>query len=69
MSINENLLAAWKFCLSFRKRDWELADYPVVIRKQNLETESEKSSSGGVQHRYLARIVRWWVMTGGGDTP
>jgi hypothetical protein len=69
MSIPEKLLAAWRFCISFRKRDWQLADYPVVIRKQRLENESELSPSRGVQQRYLARIVNWWVMTGGGETP
>jgi hypothetical protein len=69
MSANEKLLAAWKFCLSLAKRDWELSDYPVVIRGQKLERESERSPSRGVQKRYLARIVNWWVMTGGGDTP
>ncbi len=69
MSVNEKLLAAWKLCLSLTKRDWELADYPVVIRDQKLERASERSPSRGVQKRYLARIVNWWVMTGGGDTP
>lgn len=69
MSANEKLFAAWKLCLSFTKRDWELTDYPVVIREQKLEHDSERSPSRGVQQRYLARIVNWWVMTGGGDTP
>jgi hypothetical protein len=69
MSANEKLFAAWKFCLSFTKQDWELGDYPVVIREQKLERDSERSLSRGVQQRYLARIVNWWVMTGGGDTP
>jgi hypothetical protein len=69
MSANQKLLAAWKLCLSFRKRDWQRADYPVIIREQKLERDSDRSSSRGVQQRYLARIVNWWVMTGGGDTP
>jgi hypothetical protein len=69
MSANEKLSAAWKFCLSFTKRDWELADYPVVIREQKLERDSERSLSRGVQPRYLALIVNWWVITGAGDTP
>jgi hypothetical protein len=41
MSANEKLLLAWKLCLSLTKRDWELADYPVVIREQKLEPNSE----------------------------
>jgi hypothetical protein len=69
MSATEKLLAAWKLCLSLTKRDWELADYPVIIREQKPERDSDRSPSRGVQQRYLARIVNWWVMTGGGDTP
>lgn len=69
MSTKEKLLMAWKFCMSFRKPDWELCDYPVVVREQALENDSEPSTSQGVQPRYLARIVNWWVMTGGGETP
>jgi len=41
----------------------------VIIREQKLERDSEGSHSRGLQQRYLARIVNWWVMTGGGDTP
>jgi hypothetical protein len=58
--------AAWKLFLSLLKRDWELSDYPVVIREQQAE-----SSDVGTRlrhHRYTASIVNWWVMTGGGDT-
>jgi hypothetical protein len=69
MSTKEKLLAVWKFSMSFRKPDWEPADYPVVIREQVVEAGSGSSHSQNVQPRYLARIVNWWVMTGGGETP
>lgn len=69
MSAKEKLLAGWKLCLSFTKRDWELADYPVAIREQRIERDYEPSPSRGVPRRYAARIVNWWVMTGTGDTP
>ena len=69
MSTKEKLLAVWKFCLSFRKHDWDAIDYPVVVREQAVENGSGPSLSQGVQPRYLARIVNWWVMTGGGETP
>lgn len=69
MSATEKLLAAWKLCLSYAKHDWELADYPVVIRDLGVEPDSERTPSRGVRQRYLARIVNWWVMTGAGDTP
>lgn len=69
MSTAEKLLALWKFCMSFRKYDWEAGDYPVVVREQAVENGSGPSHSQSVQSRYLARIVNWWVMTGGGETP
>lgn len=69
MSTEEKLLAVWKFCMSFRKHDWEPGDYPVVVREQAVENGSGSSHSQSVQPRYLARIVNWWVMTGGGETP
>jgi hypothetical protein len=65
MHLNERFRAAWRFCLSFRKSEWELADYPVTIREQSLALDS------GVRfksQRYVARVMKWWVVTGGGDT-
>jgi hypothetical protein len=58
--------AAWKLFLSLFKSDWELSDYPIVIREQQVDP-----SHGGTRlkhYRYNASIVNWWVMTGGGDT-
>lgn len=67
MPVNENIKAAWKFCLSFTKREWELWDYPLVIRKQEPPQEPNVSERGSPP--YAARIVNWWVMTGLGNTP
>ena len=55
--------------MSFRKHDWEPGDYPVVVRAQVVESGLDRPHSQSVQPRYLARIVNWWVMTGGGETP
>ena len=68
MSAKETLTATWKLCFSFSKRDWDLADYPTVIRRQH---ESESGASGPRQAPppWSARIVNWWVMTGLGSTP
>src|SRR5207244_3268139 len=60
------LRAAWKLSLSLFKRDWELADYPVVIREH--EVDPSYAGTRLKQHRYSASIVNWWVVTGGGDT-
>lgn len=68
MSAKETLEAAWKFCLSFTTPDWSLADYPTVIRKQEVpNTEALAARQAPVP--YSARIVNWWVMTGLGNTP
>jgi hypothetical protein len=69
MSVKETLSAAWKLCLSLRKRDWDLTDYPIVIRKQDVPDARAHSTPGRVTHPYSARIVNWWVMTGSGGTP
>lgn len=63
------LIAAWKLCVSFRKSEWELTDYPVVTRKQEISDDPAGNALRQVQQLYLARIVNWWVMTGGGNTP
>jgi len=62
------LLARWKFLLSFRKRDWELEDYPVVVHRQHQVAE------WGNEPRfrspaYIAHLVKWPGMDGLGDTP
>jgi len=58
--------AAWKWCLSLTKRDWELSDYPIAIREQ--EIDPSYAGTRMTQHRYSASIVNWWVLRGGGDT-
>ncbi|HTY84575.1 MAG TPA: hypothetical protein VMB19_10160 [Silvibacterium sp.] len=68
MSVKEALIAAWKFCLSFRKSAWELTDYPIVIRKQRI-ADPASSSPEPVHPAYSARIVNWWVVTGCGNNP
>jgi hypothetical protein len=61
------ILALWKWSLSFRRHDWELSDYPVVVRQQ--EANTTHTSTRLKQHRYFAYIVNWAVTGGGGDTP
>lgn len=64
--MKNQIVALWKRCLSIRKKDWELNDYPVVIRQH--EFDPHFSSGRFTQHRYVAYIVNWAV-TGGGETP
>jgi hypothetical protein len=60
------MTAFWKLCLSFRKHDWELSDYPVAIREHKFDPDFVAPRF--TQHRYIAYIVNW-ALTGGGDTP
>jgi hypothetical protein len=65
--LRNNLLAAWKWCLSFRKTNWELNDYPIAIREQELDPAY--SAPRFTQHRYRAYIIRRPGISGSGDTP
>ena len=69
MPLRDTLAAAWKYCLSFRKTTWELSDYPVVIREQRMDLDLGLDLLRFEQQRYLARVVKWWVLNGGGNTP
>lgn len=64
---SNRILAFWKWSLSFRTYDWKLSDYPVRIRK----AEIDQSVIGGTRFRqlpYSAYIINWAVI-GSGDTP
>jgi hypothetical protein len=50
--------SCWKLCLSFRNRDWELSDYPVIVR------ENEATPRPASQ-RYFAMILNWNVIGAG----
>ena len=64
--LKNQIAAFWKRCLSVRKKDWELNDYPVVIREH--EFDPHFSNRRFTQYRYVAYIVNWAV-SGGGETP
>ena len=58
--------AAWKWLLSLLKRDWELSDYPVLVRSH--EGDPNDARTRLKQHRYSAALINWWSMSGGGET-
>jgi hypothetical protein len=64
--LSNQLCAGWKRFLSHFKRDWDLTDYPVVVREH--EIDPTYTGTRLKQHRYSASIVNWGVMTGGGET-
>lgn len=62
----QHIHAWWKCFLSLFKRDWDLSDYPISVRKH--EINPDYLSTRLKQHRYSAQIVNWWVVSGAGDT-
>jgi hypothetical protein len=65
--IRNQLLAAWKYALSFVKRDWQWNDYPIWIREQNPE-EDDLHIPGLTLRRYVAMVVNWSTVSGSGDS-
>jgi len=66
----EAAICFWKYCLSFQKRDWSLDDYPVRVRKnQPLELDLGAQFKEAKYEPYLAQVMKWWVLSGGGDSP
>ncbi|WP_263354399.1 hypothetical protein [Acidicapsa acidisoli] len=63
--IKNQAAAFWKLILSFRKRDWKLNDYPIMVREHKFDPHF--SSSRFTQHRHIASIINWTV-SGGGET-
>jgi predicted RNase H-like HicB family nuclease len=59
-------LAGWKYAISFRKRHWQLSDFPVWIHEQ--KSEPSNLGSGLRRERFIASIINWPVMTAAGDT-
>jgi hypothetical protein len=53
----DQIRAIWKLCLSFRKRDWELSDYPVVFRTQEPDPATDYAPPRFKFHRNVASIV------------
>jgi hypothetical protein len=61
------LLAGWKFLLSFRKQEWSLEDYPVLVRKQRDASQILGKTGRWTLPAYHARIVNW-ALSGSGET-
>jgi hypothetical protein len=62
------LLAGWKFLLSFRKREWSLEDYPIIVRKQRDSSQCRGETVRVTLPAYYARVVNWWTLMGTGNT-
>jgi hypothetical protein len=63
--VKNQLISAWKLCLSVRKLDWELGDYPIITREQQANPVYDGTRLQ--QYRYVSSIVRWGLV-GLGDS-
>jgi hypothetical protein len=63
--IRNHALALWKRILSYRKRDWDLKDYPIEFRTQGPEPSPRPSRLK--LNPFVAAIVNWWL-SGTGET-
>ena len=63
--VHNRILALWKLCLSFRKDDWELGDYPVAVKEQ--QNDPAFQNKRGKPRKFMAFIVNWGL-AGFGDT-
>jgi hypothetical protein len=67
--IRRQTLAKWKLVLSFRKKEWELGDYPVHFVKQKADRRGDEPDPEAAVPRYRADVVNWIGLCGTGDTP
>lgn len=58
-----------KYLASFRKRTWELSDYPVEIRPNRTTPGWPPAGSHLRAPRFQARVAGWLTMSGLGDSP
>ena len=65
--MRNQVLAKWKYALSFFKRDWQWNDYPIWIRAQKPE-KNDLQIPGLTLQRYVAMVVNWSTVSGSGDS-
>lgn len=64
--MQNRILAAWKWLLSFRRPEWSVDDYPIRVARQ--EPDATYSAPRFSQHLYRAYIVNT-AITGSGNSP
>ncbi len=65
MTIQLRARNAWKYCLSFFEKDWNLNDYPILVTEQ--DPDPAYSAPRFRQDRFKANILNW-PMTGQGNS-
>jgi hypothetical protein len=68
--LGNQLRASWKWALSFHSHNWELKDYPVSVRRQEPDPDSDSEYENNPRftlHPFRASIINWNV-SGSGNT-
>jgi hypothetical protein len=56
--LTDSTRLAWKRTLSYRKRQWILEDYPIVVRRQTFDNVPDDAAH---ESRYWARVLGWCI--------
>ncbi|MBD8497249.1 hypothetical protein [Paenibacillus arenosi] len=63
--ITRPIKRTYKFIISFFKSNWELQDYPIEFRQQQVLDLSESNLT---MYPWEARIINWYWMNGDGQS-
>jgi hypothetical protein len=64
LRLRNQLRSSWKFCLSVRKSDWDLSDYPIAIH----DKQGDRNYDPTRVKRYIAYVLNWGGLLGMGDS-
>jgi hypothetical protein len=67
MELGYKMEVLFKYIMSFLKSDWELLDYPIRYRKQEVPRQFKQSTRLKMSE-WSAQIINWWSICGNGDT-
>jgi len=63
---SDRLKVAWKYLLSFLKRDWTVEDYPIRFRHFDVDPTQDYGRLKPVA--WSAQVINWPAIQGHGDT-
>ncbi len=63
--MNEQLYACWKRILSYTKRNWNIDDYPLRFRHQEMPSQQYAL---GEAKEWFVQVINWWTLAGIGNT-
>jgi hypothetical protein len=64
--LSDHLKVAWKYVTSFLKKEWDVEDYPLRMRRFQVDRTKEYGRLKPVE--WSAQVINWPVMQGHGDT-